>query len=178
MNNCITFERKLPQSNVKPNNQYQYHVGTISIYNRETEVCLIDGHISAEVADGLLVAPHTGDLVAYLINENDAFLLQILRQTVDSTQIHCHKPLSIHAPKVNISANQKLDMVGLEGFSLVGKQGVISVAGSLVTCAEHLVQQVNQFMLNAKGMLRLSGRQQVMTAEEDIRIDGKRINMG
>jgi hypothetical protein len=33
-------------------------------------------------------------------------------------------------------------------------------------------------MLNAKGLLRLSGRQQVITAEEDVRIDGKRINMG
>ena len=32
--------------------------------------------------------------------------------------------------------------------------------------------------LTARGLLRLNAKQQLITAEEDVRIDGKRINMG
>lgn len=178
MNNCIAFERTKSYPKIDESAEYQYRVGRVSTYLQESGQCVIDGNIQAQLADGLLVEPTEGDLVAYLRNNNLAFVLQILQQSQSTTHLHSSKPLSIYAPKVKIAAGNELDLVALKSFSLVGKQGVISVAGTLVTCAEHLVQQVNQFMLHAKGMLRLSGRQQVITAEEDVRIDGKRINMG
>jgi hypothetical protein len=176
MNNCIAFERHTAQHN--PVESYHYKVGNVTAYCKEQNYCEINNDITAQVADGILLAPAKGDLIAYLSNGEACFVVQILKQTKKTADIHLSKPLSIQTPKLTMTASESLDLVALERFSLIGKQGVISVAASLVTCAEHLVQQVNQYMLNAKGLLRLSGRQQVITAEEDVRIDGKRINMG
>jgi hypothetical protein len=47
-----------------------------------------------------------------------------------------------------------------------------------VSQAKHLIQHAGDFALNAKSLLRIHSKQQIITAQEDIRIDGKRINMG
>ncbi|WP_026971594.1 DUF3540 domain-containing protein [Aliagarivorans marinus] len=140
---------------------------------------LIDQHVHAELALSALVEPQLGDRVAYLGDESGCFVLHILkRKSPQTLQLRSATPIAVHAPELTLSADKQLDLVSLNRFSLTGQHGVVSVSGTLVSCAEHMVKQVNQLMVTAKGLLRLSGRQQVITAEQDVRIDGERINMG
>lgn len=157
-----------------------YHTGVITALPVDDSASyLIDQYVHAELAVSTLVEPQLGDRVAYLRDESGCFVLHILtRESPQTLQLRSATPIALHAPELTLSADKQLDLVSLNRFSLTGQHGVVSVSGTLVSCAEHMVKQVNQLMVTAKGLLRLSGRQQVITAEQDVRIDGERINMG
>ncbi|WP_018693804.1 DUF3540 domain-containing protein [Algicola sagamiensis] len=156
-----------------------YVTGTITSVNHEAKTCLVDGRITCQIADGLMIQLHIGDWVACLNTGQSCFVIQILQYANrDAVSIQSNQPIRISAPQVQIAARDELDLVSLNRFSLVGKHGVISVAATLVNQAEHFIQQMGEWIASAKGLIRVTGRQQVITAEEDVRIDGKRINMG
>lgn len=181
MNSCSPVACKSSEAITpsEPSMDAQYIVGRVTGYDAQLHHFTVEDDIHAGVADGLLVQPASGDLVACLLSEQGNFILQVLVQAnAKALSITSAKPIKMSAPSISMAARDELELVSLNRFSLVGKHGVISAAGSLVACAEQLIQQVGQFMLSAKGLMRLSGRQQVITAEEDVRIDGKRINMG
>lgn len=156
-----------------------YYIANISDFDPKTGKCIVDQCTSAQLAAGLLVQPCVGDLVACVQTQGAIYVIQIL-QTMqdDKLQLSSVKPMFVNAPSISLMAEDELNMVSLNRFSLVGKHGVMSVAASLVTRAEYMIQNISEWMVTAKGMMRLSARQQVITAEEDVRIDGKRINMG
>jgi hypothetical protein len=179
MSNCIAFSRANNNNRVKAAPELKYYSGVITAWDEQQQRCTVDNVADINIADSLLVKPEVGDVVAYINCSQGNFVIQILLQSnAVATHLSSSLPLKINAPCISIAARDELDMVSLNRFSLVSKHGAISVAGTLVTCAESLVQQVNQLILNARGMLRMSAKQQVITAEEDVRIDGKRINMG
>ncbi|WP_432453223.1 MULTISPECIES: hypothetical protein [unclassified Agarivorans] len=173
---------ELPQTTAKPEQAAYIVAHVTAVIHDEAGRAVkyqLDHDVEVVLAMSSLIQPVRGDLVAYLKTEAGCFLLHILQRNCEQvTQINSVHPIQLHAPKIVLSAEQELELLSLNRFSLTGQHGLISVSGTLVSCADFMVKQVNQLMVTAKGLLRLSGRQQVITAEEDVRIDGKRINMG
>ena len=156
-----------------------YHVGVVTRIEQQNACCVIDQEVHGIIADGMLTRLSEGDTVAYLQSERGIFVLQLLKRADnESYQIHLQQPLHIHAPSINLSAEKELQMVSLNRFAMIARHGVLSASETLVSTAEHAIHHVAQFLVSARGLLRLNARDQLITAEEDVRVDGKRINMG
>ncbi len=102
-------------------------------------------------------------------------------------QINGADELNIKARKMNLAASEQMELKSLESIHLTAYLGTLSLTGTnLVTTAkESIIQsaksQINtmiNYTLKAKQLLRLHGKHQIITADEEIRMDGERINMG
>jgi cellobiose-specific phosphotransferase system component IIB len=154
--------------------------GQISGYDASTNCYVLDHQFEASCAVSLLVKPQIGDRVCFVEVDNLYFINQILSREDKSAELTLHSQQNIHmiAPQVKFTAFEKLELVSLNKVAIISKDYVMSAANSMIQQASSLIQQVEQFSLTAKGFLRLNGKHQVITAEKDVRIDGKRINMG
>ena len=155
-----------------------YHLGQITELCENGDMCVINSSIYALVADGLLLSLRVGDLVAYLQGSQGVFVIQVVKQQGAERRIELDKKLHVSAHSICFAAEQDLELVSVNRLAMTARHGVISAAETLVSTAEHAIHQVAQFMVSAKGLLRLNGKNQLITAEEDVRVDGKRINMG
>ena len=156
------------------------YAGRITCIEPEQGAWFIDGHFEAGCAADILVKPQSGDLVGFVELEGRYFITQVLEQSEPEQALHLQSDRQLHltAPQVKVTAFDTLDLLSLGKVAVSGKTLVTSAANAMIQQAENLIQQVGQFTLTAKGLLRLNGKQQVITAEKDVRIDGKRINMG
>jgi len=134
----------------------------------------------SRISDGMLVQPCVGDSVLCADTQNDLIVIQVLsRHTENRTlQINCERDIEMLAPRIKLSALDELELSSASKLSLLARDIVSGASRSLVQQARNLMQNAGNFSLTAKGILRSSAKQQLMTAEEDVRIDGKRINMG
>lgn len=161
---------------------------TVNIYFGEVTSVLQDDSTSFEInhcwqampAAGLLVSPIIQDQVMFVEIQSQYYITQVLhRRAVENTiELKTENDLHISANNFRVVAKENMDFVSLQRISLQCKQGVLSMTHSLITQAEHFIQNAAHLSLTAKSLLRLHGKQQIITAKDDVRIDGKRINMG
>ncbi|MBL8511024.1 MAG: DUF3540 domain-containing protein, partial [Betaproteobacteria bacterium] len=52
------------------------------------------------------------------------------------------------------------------------------VSETLVQSARHTVGRAEHYLMEVKKLLRLQGKQVMVTAEKDVKVDGERISMG
>lgn len=176
MNNCLKFENKKRHQLTT----VTHYGGMITAYDSERNSYIVDHDYHAQCATSLLLKPAVGDQVVLIEMQEKYYICQILTQTSQAEEllIESDKPVQWVAPKLKFSALQEVELISLNRLSFVSKHCMISIAGSLIQQTENLIQQVAHYSLAASGLLRLTGKQQIITAEEDVRIDGKRINMG
>ena len=135
---------------------------------------------TAQRAESLLVQPEVGDRVFYIEVEREYFIVHILkRKTVTAPLVmQTARPMDWIAPVIRLKALEEMQFLSVNKLSLSACDVVLSACQTLVQQARHFLQQAKNFSLTTKGLIRVSGRQQVITAEEDLRMDAKRINMG
>jgi hypothetical protein len=133
----------------------------------------------AYTAVGLLVRPQVDDRVLLVQTPQGLVITQVLlRAGSGPIHISSSRVLECIAPILRFKATEDIELVAARRLTFSGCDLVLGAARTLVQRAEHLLQMAGDFTLTARGLLRTSGGQQVMSAQEDVRIDGKRINMG
>jgi len=88
---------------------------------------------------------------------------------------------------VSIRATEQIALHALRDVDITAATGVLSlnarnlfttVQESLVQNVRHFVGKAEQYLLDAKQLLKLHGKQALITAEHDVKVDGERISMG
>lgn len=154
----------------------------------------VEGDMTAIRAFSCLLKPEPGDLVLVSMNHvNEAYILQVLAR--EHENIMCKAEIShprisrllIRGKKLNFLAEQELDIHSLGdiklsacfGNMLVSVKNLLkTVSNNLIENIEYRISKVEHSMLNVKHLSRIHARQQIITADQDIKIDAERINMG
>ena len=135
---------------------------------------------TAVAAEGLLVFPEQGDTVLCVQIDHALLVTQVLRRSVpaETLVIHSPKPIEWVAPVLRFKALQEMELLSAEKLVLSSRHLICGAIETLVQKARHVVQQAHHYSLTATAVMRLKAKQQLVTAEDDIRMDAKRINMG
>lgn len=166
---------------VKPTPMPEAFCGDISGFDEQTGLWEIDHCFFAQVAVSLFVKPEEGDKVSFILLDAKTYIIQqILVRNIYSSSItfQTDKNVCWVAPNVSIQVQDELELVALNKVSMLGENIVCSAQASLIQQAENLIMQATQLSATADGVMNLTGKQQMLIAEEDFRIDGNRINMG
>lgn len=176
MNECKEFSAQM-QATVSP--LFIGYRGTVTA-STDSREWMLEGDLQAGVAFGLLLKPMVGDQVLFVEGEGRCLIVQILARQ-DKTApmtLSVDRPLEWIAPTLRITAFRELELLSLGRISMVSKHFLINIADSLVQQAGTLVQKLGQAFCTVRGVAQNSAQQHIITATEDVRIDGKRINMG
>lgn len=155
-------------------------VGEITSFDTKACNWIIDGQFAAKPAMSLMMKLEVTDKVAFIEVDGIYVVTQILIRSDETipTTLQSNRNVQWLVPKMSFKALESLEFMAANTITMTAKSLVQSAIASLVQQSENLVQQVNQFSATARGLMRLSGKQQIITAEDDVKIDGQRINMG
>lgn len=166
--------------NVVPKEIQVTYGGLITRFDKLSNSWIIDDVYSATCAVSLLIQPCVGDTVCFVEMAEEYYITQLLsrKNEIETLTISSDKKMHWQAPELKFTAFENLELISLDKMALMSKNCVMSVANTMIQQAENLLQKVGQYSLSAKGLLRVHGKHQVITAEKDVRIDAERINMG
>ena len=151
---------------------------------------LNDGRM-AHQALSCLVRPEVGDHVLTATCQNDtSYILHIL-QRPEPKHVQLGAPgaseMRIEQSRITLNAAENITLHSLADVDVTAATGVLSLNGRnlFTTVHESLVQSVGQFvgkaehyLLEVRQLLRMHGQQAIVTAEQDVKVDGERISMG
>ncbi len=173
-----------------------YRVGTITdviqsdLNQIEEQVFLINDGLIAKKADGLGLGLQAGDLVAYLETDDTVFIISLLsaaepraRMTIE---FGCADRLLITANHLDLVGRRSVSLRSFKDISLetgrtiklTCENWLQNVVGSVVSVMGAWIQKCEQGSIETKGVMRSNAGSQIVTANEDLRLDAKRINMG
>ncbi|MCG8632988.1 MAG: DUF3540 domain-containing protein, partial [Desulfobacterales bacterium] len=150
---------------------------------------MIDSVTEATQAFSCVVRPEKGDVAAYVRTPLKSYILGVLERDGDHADIQVNgaAELNIKARKMSLSASEEVEVRSLKSIRLTAYLGTLSLTGtnlvatvkeSIIQSAKSHINTVINYTMNAKQLLRFHGRHQILTADEEIRMDGERINMG
>ncbi len=151
---------------------------------------MIDGVVEAVQAVSCTIVPREGDEALYARQAGKAFIIAVLaREGAEAASLRLPDDRGIHLQgrDIKLSARQTVDISALGGVSISSLLGALSlnsknlfinITETLVESVRRHISRVGQYALEARELLRLHGKHQVITADRDVRIDGERINMG
>lgn len=150
----------------KKQSQYQLQLG--------------DVQRSATSAEGLLVQAEVGDTVLCVEIDNALFITQVIQRAPSSTPLvmSSSRPIEYVAPVLRFKAFKEMELLSANKLTLSAADMVLGASRTFVQQARNMIQHAKNYSVTAKDLMRLNGRQQVIIAEDDIRMDAKRINMG
>lgn len=162
--------------------------------------CLLDDGRRARRAYSCLVEPCAGDRVLIASDGADRgdahvpqvlHVLHVLERRTHGDTAHLSAPgaceLALRQNRVSVHAVESVALGSAGDVSLTAAAGTLSLAGrnlfatatdSIVEQAAHYVGRLGQFLLEARGLLRLHGEHALITAEHDVKVDAERISMG
>jgi hypothetical protein len=154
---------------------------------------LDDGRLARQAVSCLLT-PAAGDLVLLLQAPSGLYLSAVLlRPQCDHQPSRAElsvpgaQTLAIHQPGFELNCSQEIALRTLGELELSSAQGAVTVNArhflatvgeTMVQSAQHLVTRVEHCVLQASALLRLHGRQALLTAEDDMKLDAERISLG
>ncbi|GLX80362.1 hypothetical protein tinsulaeT_37020 [Thalassotalea insulae] len=156
------------------------YIGKITAFDKQQQCWMIDNQFPAKKALSLLVNPELSDQVSFIELDEEFVITQLLTRANSQLQITMQSDKSVQwiLPELSVKALDSLELVASNNVTLMANNLVQNGLNSLMQYSENLLQQANQFSATAKGVLRLNGKQQIITADDDVRIDGERINIG
>lgn len=175
MKPCLKLTEKLQPVQVGPT-----FTGEVTAIESTQQQFVIDGYFLSFKAVSLLIEPMVGDRVCFIEIEGQYYITQLLTRSNEQADlvIASKQKMQWVAPKMTFTAFEQLELVSLNKVMISSKDYVVSAAKTMLQQAESLITNVGQLSAHAKGMMKLTGKQQVIVAEKDVRIDGERINMG
>lgn len=152
------------------------------------QVRLDDGGI-ALVAASCLVRPENGDRVlAVALDGGMCFVLSVLTRaaTVARLEVAGATAVTLTAPALTLAATEGLRMQSLHDVDITAAGNVCVAARNLVQTAtaslvqhvKHCVMHAGTYALQVGTLFRMHGKQALITAERDVKIDAERINLG
>ena len=162
--------------------------GRVAAVRDDGTLELTDGR-TARPALSCLIEPRAGDRVLYS-DGAERFVLHLLaREEMESAALSVPgaQRLAIRQPHIDVAAEERLALRSLKDLEATAATGTLSlnarnlfatVSEALVENARHHIAHVGDYALKAKALLRIHGRQGLMTAEKDLKIDAERISMG
>ena len=152
---------------------------------------LADGRLALQAVSCLLT-PLPGDTVAVLQSASGLFVTHILvRPQPTAGRAELSVPgaelMAITQPAFELACTRQIALRCLGDVELTSASGSVSVnardflasvSETMVQSARHLVTRVEHGVMQASALLRLHGRQALVTAEEDIKLDAERISLG
>jgi len=162
---------------------YSAYVEAINMLKNNTpyyQLSFNNTTVSAVAADSLLVCPEVGDLVLCIEVDHQLFVSQVLKQArqKDSLVIESSRPIEWVAPVLRFKALKEMELLSVNKLTISACDLICGASRTLLQQASHFIQNAKTYSLTTKGLMRLTGKQQVIIAEEDMRMDAKRINMG
>jgi hypothetical protein len=156
---------------------------------------LDDGRV-ALAALTCLIEPRAGDRVL-TIESADAnrYIVHILARGAEVNAAHAEATLSVPGahkltiaqPSVDIVATERAALRSLKDADVVAATGTLTVtandlfrtvAQSVVDAFKHYVGHAEHYLLDVDELLRQHGKQVMVTAEKDVKVDADRISMG
>ncbi|RDU94748.1 DUF3540 domain-containing protein [Trinickia dinghuensis] len=151
---------------------------------------LNDGRM-AHQALSCLIRPEVGDHVLVAACQNETiYILHILHRN-EPHQVQLSVPgaheVCVAQPQISLNAVDAIALRSLADVEVSATTGALSLNGrnlfataqdSFVQNVGHFVGQAEHYLLEVRQLLRLHGQQAIVTAEEDVKVDGERISMG
>lgn len=151
----------------------------------------LDDGTRAAAAASCLVRPRRGDRVlAAACGSGGVYVLAVLERAAGQPAelgVPAADEVTLAAPRVTLRATERLQMQSLRDVDVTAVAGDVSLTGRnlLVTASEaiienmrHYIGRAGAFALQVQSLLRLHGRQAFVTAQEDVKVDAERINLG
>lgn len=157
---------------------------------------LADGRLALQAVSCLLT-PSPGDTVAVLQSASGLFVTHVLLRPQPAANtpgagraelsVPGAKLMAITQPAFELACTHQIALRCLGDVELTSAGGAVSVnardflasvSETMVQSARHLVTRVEHGIMQASALLRLHGRQALVTAEEDIKLDAERISLG
>jgi hypothetical protein len=161
------------------------------VVSLDTDSYLLNDGRAARQALSCLIRPEVGDHVLVATCQSDIpYILHILaRNNLQQAQLSVPgvQQLCITQHQVLVSANDSIALNALTDIDINAATGLLSlnarnlftsVSESFVQNVQHFVGQAEHYLLEVKQLLRLHGRQALITAEQDVKVDAERISMG
>ncbi len=152
---------------------------------------LLDDGRAAHQALSCLIRPEVGDHVLVATCRNDtSYVLHVLHRTEPNLvqlSVPGARELRIEQPRIRLEASDAIALHALTDVEITAATGALSLntRNLFATVQESLVQSVGQFvgraghyLLEVSQLLRMHGQQAIVTADEDVKVDGERISMG
>lgn len=162
----------------------------IAVVLEQNGYLLDDGRIARQ-ALSCIVTPEVGDrILAAAGRDGTPYIVHILQRTNPETaqlNIPGASQMVLQQSQVTLCATEQIALRSLRDVEISAASGVLALnARNLFTTVnESLVQNVRnyigkaeQYLLEVKQLLRLHGKQTLITAEKDVKVDGERISMG
>lgn len=152
--------------------------------------CLLDNGARAHRAVSCLVEPLAGDRVLVsLFAEGASHVLHILERegVAASLSVPGAHSLALRQSRIGVHAIESLELGSARDASLTAAGGTLAlnarnlfmtVSETIVEQAEHYVGKLGQYLLDVRALLRLHGKDALVTAERDVKVDAERISMG
>ncbi|WP_176057305.1 DUF3540 domain-containing protein [Paraburkholderia sp. BCC1876] len=158
-------------------------------------VLLDDGRI-ASTALTCLIEPRVGDAVLVVERaDTSRYIVHILARNAEAGSVESEATLSVPGARKLTIAQASIDIVATERAALrsmkdadivaaTGKLSVTandlfrSVAQSVVDAFKDYVGHGEHYLLDVDQLLRQHGKQVMVTAEKDVKVDADRISMG
>ena len=139
-----------------------------------------------------LIQPQVGDTVVCVSHDDKTSITAILERTeleTNTTKLSLSQDteLELSAKKLSLLAKTEMELTSAGDMSLNSAFGkLFMLSTDLIQQIQHsFIQTCKQFIsrteytdMQAKEMLKSHSRNQIMTADKDIRVDAERINMG
>ncbi|HEY9131313.1 MAG TPA: DUF3540 domain-containing protein [Dyella sp.] len=174
----------------KPSSHAPYWFEAVIRDSLEDGAWRLDDGRATRQAVSCLVTPQTGDRVLVLgASGDECFVLHVLEREqggratltvpgADSVSIR-QGHVDIASQTIALRSSDSMELTAVQGpISLNARNMFVGAAESLVHTARSYIGQVEQFMLQARQLLRLHGEQAVITARQDAKIDAERISLG
>jgi hypothetical protein len=168
----------------------------VSLAMGQAQFRLYDGRLALQ-AMSCLLTPEPGDLVVVLHGVSGLFITHVLLRPQSSPDavgvaraelsVPGAQVLAITQPGFELACSREIALRCLGDMELTSAGGAVtvnarhflaSVTETMVQTAQHLVTRVEHCVMQASAMLRLHGRQALLTAEDDMKLDAERISLG
>jgi hypothetical protein len=168
---------------------------TIAVEIDAQRYLLDDGRVAA-TALTCLIEPRVGDTVL-VVERADAsrYVLHILSRSAEANAAPADATLSVPGAarltiaqaSIDIVATERVALRSMKDADVVAATGTLSitandlfrtVAQSVVDAFRHYVGHGEHFLLDVDQLLRQHGKQVMVTAERDVKVDADRISMG
>lgn len=174
---------------VGPGNEARLSTGVVTrIVDQQW---IVDGAFECSRATGCLLEPGVDDTVLCCeLEDGIRYVLAVLHRpepTEGRLSVTGAESVCLSAERLNFTGTEELNLRSLRHMQFNAALGTLhihaqnlfsSVTDSLVQTAHNYIGKMSQYSLSALGMLRQHGRHQIVTADQDVRIDGERITMG
>ena len=151
---------------------------------------LVDGRLARQ-AVSCLITPEPGDrILTVSCRDGDHYIVHVLNRVEDNAaelSVPGTQQLVIRQSHISMNATEKIALNALHDIDITAATGVLSlnarnlfstVHDSLVQNVRNYVGRAEQYLLDVRQLLKLNGQQTLITAEQDVKVDGERVSIG